>query len=106
MESFIFPRFDYACVVYHYLDKTRCDKLQVTLKACVRFVVGHLPFLAHETPHLLGLHWLSARRRREYFIGTLAYVVVANDSPADLSERFHRRQHIDLNVRRSERRPP
>ena len=55
VESLIFPRLDYACVVYHYLDKTHCDKLQVTLKACVRFVVGRLPFLAHVTPPLARL---------------------------------------------------
>ena len=106
MESLVFPRFDYACAVYYYLDKTRFDKIQVMLKACVRFVVGRLPFLAHVTPHLLGLHWLSAHRRREYFIGTLTYAVVANDSPAYLTERFHRRQHVDLTVRHSVGRPP
>ena len=71
VESIVFPRFDYACAVYHYLDKTRFEKVQVTLKACVRFVVGRLLFLAHVTPHLLGLHWLSAHRLREYFIGYL-----------------------------------
>ena len=68
VESLVFPRFNYACVVYHHLDKPRIR----TLRACVRFVVGRLPFLAHVTPHLLGLHWLSAISRREYFIGTLA----------------------------------
>ena len=77
MESLVFYRFDYAFVVYHYLDKTRFDKIQVTLKAGVRIVVGRLPFLAHMTLHLLGLHWLSAHPRRKYFIGTLAYCVVA-----------------------------
>ena len=33
--------------------------------------------------------------------------MIANDSPAYLAaERFHRRQHVHLTVRRSERRPP
>ena len=50
VESLVFPRFDYACVVYHHLGNTRIKKIQVTLKACVRFVVGRLPFLSHVTP--------------------------------------------------------
>ena len=67
-------------------------------------MVGRLPFLAHITPHLFGLHWLSAIRRREYFIGTLAYSVVSSDAP--LSERFRRRLTIDVIVCRSDRHPP
>ena len=104
VESLIFPRFDYACVVYHHLDNTRIKRIQVTLKACVRFIVGRLPFLSHVTPHVLSLCWLSALRRREFFICTLTYSVVANDTPAYLTERFRRRQLIDVTVRRSDRR--
>ena len=88
------------------LDKTCIGKIEVTLRACVRFVVGRLPFLAHVTPHLLGLHWLSAIRRREYFIGTLAYSIVSSDAPSYFSERCRRRQSIDIIVRRSGRHPP
>ena len=88
VECLVFPRFDYACIVYHHLDDTRIGKIDVALRACVRFVVGCLPFLAHVIPHLLGLHWLSALRRREYFIGTLAYSVVANGTSAYLMECF------------------
>ena len=58
VESLIFPRFDYACVVYHHLDDTRINKIQVTLKSCVRFVVGRLPFRAHVTPSLTQ-PWLA-----------------------------------------------
>ena len=72
----------------------------------MRFIVGRLPFLSHITPDQLSLHWLSALRRREFFICTLAYSVVANDTPAYLTERFRRRQLIDVTVRRSDRRPP
>ena len=50
VESLVFPRFDYACVVYHHLDNTRIGKTEVTLRACVRFFVGRLPFRAHFTP--------------------------------------------------------
>ena len=50
MESLVFPRFDYACVVYHPLNKTRIGKIEVTLTACVPFVVGRLPFLAPRNP--------------------------------------------------------
>ena len=72
----------------------------------MRFVVGRLLFLSHVTPHLLSLRWLSALRRHEFFICTLAYSVVANDAPAYLTERFRRRQLVDITVRRSERHPP
>ena len=57
VESLVFPRFDYACRIYHHLDNTRIDQIEVrfTLRAYVRFIVGRLPFLAHVTPHLLEL---------------------------------------------------
>ena len=94
VESLVFPRFNYACVVYHHLDKTRIGKIEVRLRACVRFVVSRLPFLAHVTPHLLGRHWLSAIRRREYFIGSLAYSVVSSDAPyAVQTGTRHKRSH-------------
>ena len=97
--------FDYACVVYHHLDNTRIKKMQATLNACVRFVGGWLPFRAHVTPHLLSLSWLSALRRREYFVGVLAYTIVARDMPAYLVHRLWRRQNVDVIVRCSERHP-
>ena len=30
VESLVFPRFDYACVVYHHFDQTRIGKIKVT----------------------------------------------------------------------------
>ena len=72
----------------------------------MRFVVGQLPFRAHVTPHLLSLGWLSALRRREYFIGILVYTIVARDTPDYLVHRLRRRQNVDVFVRRSERHPP
>ena len=59
VKRLIFPRYDYACIVYQHIDNTCVGKIEVTSRACVRFVVGRLPFLAHVTPHLLRLHWLS-----------------------------------------------
>ena len=85
-----------------FLCDTRIRKIEITLRACVPFVVDHLPFLAHVTPHLLGLHWLSAIRHREYLICTIAYSVVVNDTPAYLTERFCRR-HLSIFVPRSSR---
>ena len=86
-ESLLFPHFDYAAPVYNHLDKTRVIKLENTLKACVRFVVGNIPRHDHVTPHRLALGWLSAART----------------IPVD---RFACRLNIDLEVGRSNRRPP
>ena len=72
----------------------------------LRFVVGRLPFRAHVIPHLLSLGWLSALKRREYFVGILAYTIVARNTPAYLVHRLRRRQNVDVFVRRSERHPP
>ena len=81
-------------------------KLQTTLNACVRFVVGNLQRRAHVTPTRLDLGWLSAYRRREYFIGLQVFTVLVNARPSYLVERFAYRQSIDLTVKRSERYPP
>ena len=106
VESLILSRFDYACPVYHHLDITRTKKLETALNACVRFVVGYIPFRGHVTPHRLELGWLSAMRRREYFICLQAFNVIANAYPSYLTQRFNCRVAIDLDVRRSERNPP
>ena len=104
-ESLLFPHFDYAAPVYH-LDKTRVLKLEKALKACVRFVVGNIPRRDHVTLHRLALGWLSAARRRQYFVGLQSFKVVANAYPSYLVDRFAYRLHVDLELRRSNRRPP
>ena len=52
------------------------------------------------------MRWLLALRRREYFIGPLAFSVVANDAPTYLTESCRRRQLVDVIVHRSERHRP
>ena len=59
IESLVFPRFDYACAVYHDVNLTRNLKLQRAQNACIRFVAGNIPFRAHVTPFRLELEWLS-----------------------------------------------
>ena len=103
-ESLLFPHFDYAAPVYNHLDKTRALKLEKALKACVRFVVS--PHRNHVTPHRLALGWLSATRRRQYFVGLQAFKVVANANPSYLVDRFAGRLNVDLELRRSNRHPP
>ena len=99
-------RFDYACPVYHHLDDTRIKKLETALNACVRFVISSIPFRGHVTPHRFELGWLSAPRRREYFICLQAFNVLANEHPYYLIKRFDCRVAIDLDVRRSQRNSP
>ena len=105
-ETLVFPLFDYAAPVYNHLHKDRTDKLEKALKACVRFVVGRIPRRDHITPYRLALGWLSAQRRRLYFIGLQAFKVVANAHPAYLTKRFNCRLNVNLDLRRSDRRPP
>ena len=82
------------------------DKFEKVLKACVRFVVGRIPRRDHITPNRLALGWLSAQWRQVYFIGLQAFKLVANAHPAYLIERFKCRLNVDLDLRRSDRRPP
>ena len=103
-ETLVFPQLDYAAPVYNHLDKTRVLMLERALKACVRFVVGNISRRNHVTPHRLALGWLSALRRRQYFIGLQAFKVIASGQPLYLTDRFACRLQVDL--RRSTRRPP
>ena len=82
VETLIFPQLDYACPVYIHLDGTRVKKMQTTMNACVRFVVGNLPRRAHVTPSRLDLGYLSAYRRRAYYICLQAFAVLANARPS------------------------
>ena len=107
VESLAFPLFDYASPVYHYLDDARVKKLETTMNACVRFVIGNIPRCGHVTPHRLALGWLSAARRREYAICLQAFKIVANGYTSQyLTERFNCRVLVDLDLRRSDRHPP
>ena len=64
-------------------------------------MVGNILRRDHVTPHRLALGWLSAARRRQYFIGLQAYKVVANANPSYLVDRFTCRLNVDLELRRS-----
>ena len=105
-ESLLFPHFDYATPVYNHLDKTRVLKLENAMKACIRFVVSNIPRRDHVTPYRLALGWLSAARWREYFVSLQAFKVVANANPSYLVIRFTCMLNVDLELRRSKRRPP
>ena len=76
------------------------------MKACIRFIIRNIPRRDHITPYRLLLGWLSAERRRQYFIGIQAFKVVANQHPQYLVERFNCRLDVDVDLRRSNRRPP
>ena len=88
VESLIFPHFDYACVVYHHLTFKQNQRLHRLLNACVRYVYGNIPWRSSVTPYRLALGWLSVARRREYFIGSLAFKVSKFNLPEYLSSRF------------------
>ncbi len=102
VESLIFPHFDYVCAVYHHLTVKQNLRLQRLLNACVRYVYGNIPWMAHVTPYRLALGWLSVDRRREFFIGNLAFKISRSGAPTYLSERFVP-AHSRPDIRRSER---
>ena len=80
--------------------------LERALKVCVCFVVGNIRRCDHSTPHRLALGWLSGLWRRQYFIGLQAFKVVANAHPLYLTDRFACRLNVDVDLRRSNHRPP
>ena len=88
IETMVLPHFDYACAVYHSVDKTRNLKLYRALNACVRFVYGNIGTCEHVTPHRLELNWLSVENRRKYFIGSLAYSIITNQYPNYIARKF------------------
>ena len=96
VEALVFPLFDYAAPVYNHLDRKRVLTLEKALKICIRFVVGGIPRRDHITPYRLALNWLSALRRRHYFIALQAFKVVANAYPLNLVDRFNCRLNVDL----------
>ena len=104
VESLIFPYFDFASAVFQDLNVTLSESLEILLKACVRYVVGNIPFRAHVTPHRISLGWLSAKRRREYFTAMQAYKSLATLNPSYIESRFSRVGNHTM-LRRSERHP-
>ena len=105
VESLVFPHFDYGCAIYYNVDVTRALKLQRAQNACVRFVYGNIGRREHVTPHRLELGWLSAAYRRDYFLGTLAFRVIAFRYPEFLAKAFTL-INVDINIRTSSRLPP
>lgn len=105
VQSLIFPHFDYACLVYHGIDKGLSDKLEVVLNDCVRFVYSiprHLRL--HITQFRRDLSWLTAKQRREYFLGCLMYKIAHNEAPTYLTDAFTRT--TDVVFRSSARNTP
>ena len=102
VEALIFPHFDYCCAVYHHLTAKQNLRLHRLLNACVRYVYGNIPWNAHVTPYRLALGWLSVSRRREYFVGSLAYKASTFSEPSYLSERLVP-VHACPEIRRSQR---
>ena len=83
VQASVMPHFDYASVVYIYLDKTRGKSLQVAHNACVRFVTSYVPFIplvdvkSHITHCRLKLGWLSLTGHRFLQLLVLFYRIVS-----------------------------
>lgn len=61
VQQLVFPHVIYIPAVFIHLDKERISKLQTLQNACVRFVIGFIPFIpnatvsSHFTNHRLKL---------------------------------------------------
>ena len=69
-------------------------------------MIGNIPRRDHITPYRLALGWLSALRRRQYFIGIQIFKVIAHAHPSYLVDRFACMLDLDFDLRRLRRRPP
>ena len=80
IQSLIFPIFDYCCLAITDLTFEQKRKLQVLFNSCVRFVFC-LNMTVHISPYLIRLGWLTLENRRHYFMATLTYALLANNTP-------------------------
>ena len=89
----VFSQFDYSAPIYNHLDKDPTDKLEKELMRAIR-----------------GRQNTSPRRHHALYACTSsilqAFKVVVNAHPSYLSEGFHYRLNVDLDLRRSDRCPP
>ena len=64
-------------------------------------MVGSILRRGHVTPHRLALGWLSAQRRRQYFIGLRAFKIVANSYPPYLVGLLSCRVNVNFDLHRT-----
>ena len=95
VQTLIFPHFDYACVVYHFLSKEQNNRLVLAFNSCIRFIF-RIPKYSHITSYRKQLNWLTVDNRRLYFVANLMYYILNNKSPTFLANRFIYSKDVSL----------
>ena len=95
--------------MYMDLDLTRGLDLQIVYNACVRIVIGNIPFMLtrevtfHETLWRLRLGWLSLASRRHLQLIAFFYDIQCRTGPERLSDKIKVLKNV---TRQSLRSPP
>ncbi|CAB0037300.1 unnamed protein product [Trichogramma brassicae] len=86
--ALVAPHLDYPAPLLTDLTKEQTLALQRLPNACIRFIYGTIPRMAHVTPYRLALGWLSAGGRREVINCSLASRILRDASPGYLRRGF------------------
>ena len=102
VQSLVFPLIDYFCVLQTNITKDQNTKLDRLLNRCIRFIF-RLRRDTSITPYRRQLGWLTASKRRDYFIALTFYRYQSSMQPPYYSEFLPK---IDESIRRSIRLNP
>ena len=100
VQTLVFPHFEYAALIHMDVDLTKWLNLQIDNNACIRFVIGNIPFMppreitSHVTELRQKLGWILFASRKRLKLIALLYEIqyrkklgrlfVKTKSPEDL----------------------
>ena len=87
VKQLVISRLDYCNVLYNGLPKKLIDRLQKTLNSCVRFVFNLQGHQDDYLPYLKKMHVLPVEKRIVFKACLMAYKIVWESAPEDLSDR-------------------
>ena len=94
VKILVFPHFDYAALIYMDVDLTRWQELQIAHNACVRLVIGSIPFIptseiiSHVTHWRLKLGWFSLACRMHLQLIFVFYYIQCRKEPERLFDKI------------------
>ena len=94
VRTLVLPHFDYAALIYMDVDLTMGQELQIAHNACVRFVIGSIPFIptaeitSHVTHSRLKLGWLSLACRTHLQLIAVFYDIQCRKEPERLFDKI------------------
>ena len=98
--SLLQPHFDYGCIYWYLgLNKTLCNKLQVTQNKIVRFILCKGSRFHLEGHHFRKLNILKVNDRVEYLMLNLMHSIFYGSAPSYLCNTFKIRESGDQFIR-------